>query len=58
MAHLYFHISIFNLIYMSIFINDEQQPVNSTNVLELLQEIGVDQQGIALFNLYSITQHP
>jgi len=43
---------------MSIFINDEQQPVKAANVQELLQEIGVEQQGIALaLNQEVISQH-
>jgi len=43
---------------MSIFINDEQQPVKSATVFELLQEIGVEQKGIALaLNEEVISKH-
>lgn len=43
---------------MSIFINDELLPVKAANVKELLQEIGIEQQGIALaINEEVITQH-
>jgi len=43
---------------MSIFINDKKQAVKAVNVYQLLQEIGVEQEGMALaLNEEVITKH-